>query len=70
MVINEVRFMARTVKGLMRLAARTAGAMEEIVMVVTWGDKIRELQRRQRASALTAPAWPPALPAQLQARFH
>lgn len=40
-VKNEVKFMARTVKGLMRLAVRTAGAMEERDMVVTWGDMIR-----------------------------
>jgi hypothetical protein len=44
MVLNEVKFMERTVRGLRRLAARTAGAMEEMVMVVTLGDKIRVLQ--------------------------
>ena len=31
---NEVKFMARTVEGLRRLAAWTAGAMEEKDMVV------------------------------------
>ena len=31
---NEVGFMARTVEGLRRLTARTAGAMGEKVMVV------------------------------------
>jgi hypothetical protein len=41
---NEVEFMARTVEGLRRLAARTAGAMEEKVMVVKWGNKIRDQQ--------------------------
>ena len=40
---NEVKFMAHTGKGLKRLAARTAGAMEAMVMVVSCrGDKIRE----------------------------
>jgi hypothetical protein len=32
---NEVKFIARTGKGLKRLAARTAGAMETMVMVVS-----------------------------------
>jgi hypothetical protein len=39
---GDVEFRARTGKKLKRLAARTAGPLEEMVMVVIWGrDKIR-----------------------------
>lgn len=44
MIKNDMKFMARTVKGLRRLVVRTAGAMEERDMVVTWGNMIREQQ--------------------------
>lgn len=42
-----MKLITRTVKGVRRLAARTAGAMEVMVMMVTSGGEIRSEERKQ-----------------------
>ena len=45
---DEMELITRTVKGVRRLAARTAGAMEVMVMMVTSGGEIRSEERKQQ----------------------